>query len=109
MIMQLFLFQTDRVHDVYVNRVLEILDGMQMIQLHALPEINEEPWTIDAFCNSIDNVCRNAAIELHKKSLMVEEAVEEIMALVKKVNIDTEENQDEEGFIFEGKIIHCYY
>lgn len=95
-------FQTDRVHDVYVNRVLEILDSMQMIQLHALPEINGEPWTIDTFCNSVDSVCRNAAMELHKKSLMVEEAVEEIMILVKKINIDNEENQ-EEGFIFEGK------
>lgn len=79
---------------------------MQMIQLHALPETNEEPWTIDTFCNSIDNVCRSAAIELHKKSLMVEEAVEEIMALVKKINIDREENQDEESFIFEGKFIN---
>lgn len=86
----------------YVNRVLEILDSMQMIQLHALPEINEEPWAIDTFCNSIDNVCRSAAIELHKKSLMVEEAVEEIMALVKKVHIDTEEHQEEDGFMFEG-------
>lgn len=76
---------------------------MQLIQLHALPEINEEPWTIDTFCNRIDNVCRGAAIELHKKSLMVEEAVEEIMVLVKKVNIDTEES-DEEGFAFEGNL-----
>lgn len=85
----------------YINRVLEVLDSMQMIELHSLPEMNEEPWTIDKFCNNIDNVCRKAATELHKKSLMVEEAVEEIMSLVKKVNISP--GNEDGTFKFEGK------
>lgn len=78
---------------------------MQLIQLHALPEMNEQPWNIDFFCNTIDSVCRNAATELHKKSLMIEEAVEEIMTLVKKVNINPEGSDDDDDFMFEGKKI----
>lgn len=74
-----------------------------MIQLHALPERNEKPWSVDAFCNKINNVCRNAATELHKKSLMVEEAVEEIMTLVKKINLYPEDTKEENDFKFEGE------
>lgn len=66
---------------------------MQNIQLHALPDIND-PWDIEYFCNETDNVCRNAAAELHKKSLMVEEAVEEILLLVKRARIDPEMEDD---------------
>lgn len=86
----------------YINRVLEVLESMQTIQLHALPDVNGEPWSIDHFCNKVDSICRNAATELHKKSLMVEEAVEEIMTLVKKVNIDPKSDKEEEDFMFEG-------
>nr|XP_023020662.1 dynein heavy chain 5, axonemal [Leptinotarsa decemlineata] len=96
-----FKILTDRVHDVYVNRVLEVLQSMQTIQLHALPEMDEEPWSVETFCSKIDTVCRCAAVELHKKSLMVEEAVEEILSLVKKVDIDPDGTAEEEEFIFE--------
>ncbi|XP_060534779.1 dynein axonemal heavy chain 5 isoform X2 [Cylas formicarius] len=82
---------TTRVHDIYVNRVLEVLAAMQTVRLHALPEEGDEPWTINDFCDSVDDVCRSAAAELHKRSLMVEEAVEEILTLVKKARIDSEE------------------
>lgn len=85
-----------------MNRVLEVLESMQMIQLHALPEANESPWSIEMSCIKIDSVCRNAASELHKKSLMVEEAVEEIMTLVKKINLSSEERL-EDDFMFEGQ------
>lgn len=80
-----------------------MLESMQIIQLHALPESDDEPWTIEVFCNQIDTMCRNAAVELHKKSLMVEEAVEEILSLVKRVSIDPEGEIQEDEFAFEGK------
>ncbi|KAG5886924.1 hypothetical protein JTB14_034200 [Gonioctena quinquepunctata] len=96
-----FRILTDRVHDVYVNRVLEVLQSMQTIHLHALPEVDEEPWSIETFGNNIDTVCRNAAGELHKKSLMVEEAVEEILSLIKRVDIDPDGAAQEEEFAFE--------
>lgn len=90
-------------HDIYVNRVLEVLKSMQSIQLHALPEMDEDPWRVDYFTNKIESVCRNAATELHKKSLMVEEAVEEILSLVRKVQLDQASTSDEDEFFFEGK------
>ncbi|CAG9857423.1 unnamed protein product [Phyllotreta striolata] len=92
---------TDRVHDIYSNRVLEVLDSMQSVQLYALPEAGEEPWTVEVFCNKMDLVCRSAAIELNKKSRMIEEAVEEILSLVKRADIDPQSSLDDEAFNFE--------
>lgn len=74
---------------------------MQKLYLHALPEPDEEPWTVDYFSDKIDNICRSAALELHRKSLMVEEAVEEILNLVRKARIECENSSGEEIF-FEG-------
>lgn len=85
----------------YTNRVLEVLKTMQSVQLHALPDADEEPWTVDYFCNKTDDVCRWAATELHRKSLMVEEAVEEILVLVKKARIDCSVD-NEQDFFTEG-------
>lgn len=74
---------------------------MQNVSLHALPEEDEDPWTVEAFCEKLDSMCRSAAQELHRKSLMVEEAVEEILALVKKARIDCPTASTEEAF-FDG-------
>ncbi|XP_073975032.1 dynein axonemal heavy chain 1 [Rhodnius prolixus] len=71
-----------RVHDVYENRILFVLDSIQNVCLHILP--TEEPWTIEEFVDKTDENCRKAATELNRKSLMVEEAVEEILELVRK-------------------------
>jgi dynein heavy chain len=83
---------------VYTNRVLEVLSTMQSVQMHALPEIDEDPWTVDDFCNKMDEICRSAATELHRKSLMVEEAVEEILTLVRKARIDCPSQTDDDFF-----------
>lgn len=72
-----------RVHDVYTNRIQQTLMAMQQISLHALPDIDDEPWTIEYFLDRNETVCRNAATDLHRKSLMIEEAVEEILNLVR--------------------------
>ncbi|XP_018911445.2 dynein axonemal heavy chain 5 [Bemisia tabaci] len=71
-----------RVHDIYTNRILQVLMSMQTVTLHALPE--EEPWTVEEFLQQAQIACRNAALELNRKSKMVEEAVEEVLELVRK-------------------------
>ncbi|XP_017781875.1 PREDICTED: dynein heavy chain 5, axonemal [Nicrophorus vespilloides] len=84
-----------RVHDVYVNRVLEVLSHMQTITLHCIPSPGDPPWTVDDFINKTENICRLAAMELHTKSLMVEEAVEEILLLVRKARLEKDSSEEE--------------
>lgn len=69
---------------------------MQEITLHALPLNGEEPWTIEKFLYQSEAVSRSAAATLHRKSLMVEEAVEEILLLVKNAAKQFETNETKE-------------
>lgn len=55
---------------------------MQKITLHSLPE-PDQPWTIEEFLETTEEICRLAAVDLYRKSMMVEEAVEEVLDLVK--------------------------
>ncbi|KAK1128262.1 hypothetical protein K0M31_002732 [Melipona bicolor] len=71
-----------RVHDVYDNRILQVLTAMQKITLHSLPE-SDQLWTIEEFVEKTEEICRLAAVDLYRKSMMVEEAVEEVLDLVK--------------------------
>lgn len=64
-----------------MRRILQVLASMQKITLHALPE--DEPWSVEEFVEKTEEACRTAAVDLHRKSLMVEEAVEEVLELVK--------------------------
>ena len=85
-------------HDIYTNRILEVLSSMQTITLHALPENREKPWPIEVFYQKIEEACRTSAVELHRKSLMIEEAVEEILSLVKKARVNDSLLESEEMF-----------
>ncbi|XP_047354238.1 dynein axonemal heavy chain 5 isoform X2 [Vespa velutina] len=76
-----------RIHDVYSNRILHVLESMQKITLHSLPTSND-PWTIEEFIEKTEEICRIAAIDLYRKSMMVEEAVEEVLGLVKNAAAD---------------------
>lgn len=58
---------------------------MQNINLVTMPE-TEETWTIEEFLERAEDSCRASAVDLHRKSLMVEEAVEEVLELVKNVS-----------------------
>lgn len=86
-----------------ICRILQVLASMQTITLHSLPE--DEPWTIEEFIEKIEEACRASAVDLHRKSLMVEEAVEEVLDLVKnaaksfKASVDS----DEFSFFSQGK------
>lgn len=64
-------------------RILQVLASMRKVTLHALPE-SDQPWTIEEFIEKNEEICRMAAVDLHRKSTMVEEAVEEVLQLVRK-------------------------
>lgn len=84
---------------------MQVLESMQKVTLHALPE--SEPWTIEEFVEKNEETCRMAAIDLHRKSTMVEEAVEEVLQLVKKAidNFKSTINSDQFDFLTnEGNI-----
>ncbi|XP_055923365.1 dynein axonemal heavy chain 5 isoform X2 [Eupeodes corollae] len=72
-----------RVHDIYSNRILNVLMSMQDVSLQILP-CDDEIWTVDEFLEKSEEACRKAAIELNRKSQMVSEAVEEVLSLVDK-------------------------
>jgi len=94
-----------RIHDVYNNRILQVLSSMQLVTLHTFPE-DGSTWAADEFLDKIDETCRQAAMvcgvwsararkwvcnvqivqELNRKSVLVEEAVEEVLSLVQKAN-----------------------
>nr|XP_036233287.1 dynein heavy chain 5, axonemal isoform X1 [Bactrocera oleae] len=72
-----------RVHDIYSNRILNVLMWMQDVSLQVLPA-EDEIWTVEEFLEKSEDACRRAAIELNRKSQMVSEAVEEVLNLVDK-------------------------
>lgn len=78
---------------------------MQTVALHALPESDKTTWTLEYFSEYTEDICRTAAVELHKKSLMVEEAVEEILQLVQRVQEDCPPIGDDLDFCFDGVVI----
>ncbi|XP_049782831.1 dynein axonemal heavy chain 5 [Schistocerca cancellata] len=85
-----------RVNDVYSNRILKVLASMQKVCLHALPQ--DEPWSVEEFLQQTEDICRNAAIELNRKSLMVEEAVEEVLELVRRAGEAMKTSSDGDVF-----------
>ncbi|XP_050432698.1 dynein axonemal heavy chain 5 [Adelges cooleyi] len=74
-----------RVHDVYRNRILQVLSSMHNITLYTFPD-DDTTWTAEEFLERTDETCRLASIELNRKSMLVEEAVEEVLNLVQQAN-----------------------
>jgi len=54
-----------RIHDVYNNRILQVLSSMQSITLHTFPE-DGSTWTADEFLDKIDETCRQASLVCDK-------------------------------------------
>lgn len=50
-----------RIHDVYNNRILQVLSSMQLVTLHTLPE-DGSTWSAEEFLDKIDEICRQASI-----------------------------------------------
>ncbi|KAI8431136.1 hypothetical protein MSG28_001183, partial [Choristoneura fumiferana] len=45
-----------RVHDIYTNRIIYVLSGMQEVSLISLPE--ETPWSMEEFIEHVETGCR---------------------------------------------------
>lgn len=54
-------FRCSRIHDVYNNRILQVLFSMQQISLHTFPD-DGTTWSADAFLDRIDETCRQASM-----------------------------------------------
>ena len=77
-----------RANDIYDNRIEKVLKSMDSILLYALPKT--EPWTLERFLDEIKKACKEAANDLHRRSVMIEDAVEDLIGLalqVKKTRI----------------------
>lgn len=48
-----------RIHDIFQNRVLRILDSMNYVSLYVLPE--ENPWNVDEFIEKMEEKSNQAA------------------------------------------------
>lgn len=62
-----------------------------------------EPWTVEEFLQKTESHCESAALELNRRSLMVEEAVEEILELVRKAGENFKGQTTNFDFNFDGK------
>ena len=69
----------ERANSIYENRIERTLDSMTTIELYEMP--TAQPWTLEMFLNKVKERCKAAAKELHKKSNMVEDAVEDLILL----------------------------
>lgn len=56
-----FLYFNLRIHDVYNNRILQVLSSMQLITLHTFPE-DGSTWTAEEFLDKIEETCRQASM-----------------------------------------------
>ena len=69
----------DRANDIYENRVEKLRESMSYVELYELP--TAEPWTLDIFLDKVKHKCKVGSKELQKKSTMVEDAIEDLIAL----------------------------
>ena len=63
-----------RANDIYDNRVEKLLDSMTRIELYELP--SAEPWQLETFLDKVKERCKEGSKELHKRSAMVEDAID---------------------------------
>ena len=85
----------DRANDIYENRVEKILESMTRIELYEVPKT--EPWTLDVFLEKVKDRSKEGAKELHKRSAMVEDAIEDLIALALEFKPSAEVAESELG------------
>ena len=62
----------------YVSRIEKVLREMDSVMLYTLP--TNEAWTLDRFLEEIKSTCKDAANDLHRSSVMIEDAVEDLVS-----------------------------
>ena len=84
----------DRANDIYINRVDKLLESIGDVELSSLPE--DVPWTVEQFVENIKSKCKEGYKELNKKSMMIEDAVEDLILLALEFTPEVETLVDEE-------------
>ena len=85
----------DRANDIYENRVEKLLDSVTSVELYELPCV--EPWTLDQFLEKVKTKCKLGSKELQKRSTMVEDAIEDLIALALEFKNGAEVGDSESG------------
>ena len=91
----IFRYLMSRANDIYENRIEKVLSAMDSIKLYALPK--SEPWTLDRFLEEIKDACKEAAADLNRKSVMIEDAVEDLIGLALQALNLPDPEADENG------------
>merc|ERR1712020_880642 len=84
-----------RANDIYDNRVEKLLDSMTRIELYELP--NAEPWQLETFLDKVKERCKEGSKELHKRSAMVEDAIEDLISLALEFKPTSDSTESELG------------
>ena len=81
-------------NDIFNNRVEKTLQSITEMILYEFP--TEDPWTLEYFLEKIKEKCVYAAVELQRKSLMIEEAIEDLIELAREENPRKKEEEEAE-------------
>ncbi|XP_056016925.1 dynein axonemal heavy chain 5-like isoform X3 [Ostrea edulis] len=83
----------DRAHDLMEFRIDAVLKEMATTKLCQLPE--DEPWLCDAFIENTQMLCAKGAVALQTKSLVVEEAANELINMLCPADMEVDEEKME--------------
>ena len=90
-----FKYLMSRANDIYSNRIEKVLKSMDSVKLYALPKT--EPWTLEKFLDEIKTTCKESANDLHRRSVMIEDAVEDLIRLALEALNLPDPDADENG------------
>ena len=78
----------DRANDIYYNRVEKLLGSIVDVPLSSLP--TDVPWTLEQFVENIKVKCKTGYKELNKISMMIEDAIEDLILLALEFSPEVE-------------------
>jgi dynein heavy chain len=70
----------ERVSNTYEFQIQGVLTEIRNMELCALPD--SEPWTVDEFVNSTQNICEAAAVRLDTMTMKVERAAHDLVNIL---------------------------
>ena len=79
-------------NDIFDNRVEKTLHSISEMELYEFPK--SEPWTLEHFLEKVKENCVFVANELQRKSLMVEEAIEDLIRIALDENPRKKEEEE---------------
>ena len=80
-----------------------MLESVTSVELYELP--SEEPWTLEQFLEKVKTKCKVGSKELQKRSTMVEDAIEDLIALALEFKNGAEVGDGESGTSLRAMIL----